>query len=158
MIRLALIESEVPYVTIAPATLKKYATGKGNATKADMRMAWFQRTGEDVRDDDAVDALWLRQIGPALRRCPRGDRAPESPPRRTGEVTAMTCTHPTVHDGHPATCGLHAPYVGRDEDGAWHPACQRHRGHTLPALMHNAAEVADIGIGGMERLLAVMAA
>ncbi|MDB5716488.1 MAG: hypothetical protein JWO15_3885 [Sphingomonadales bacterium] len=66
VIRLALIESQVPYVTVPAATLKKYATGKGNATKADMRMAWFQRTGDDVRDDNQVDALWLRQIGLAL--------------------------------------------------------------------------------------------
>ncbi len=66
VIRLALINNGLPYVTVAAATLKKYATGKGNATKADMRMAWFQRTGEDVRDDNQVDALWLRQIGLAL--------------------------------------------------------------------------------------------
>lgn len=66
VIRLALIESQVPYVTIPAATLKKYATGKGNATKADMRMAWYQRAGDDVRDDNEVDALWLRQIGLTL--------------------------------------------------------------------------------------------
>ena len=67
VIRLALINCDLPYVTIPAATLKKYATGKGNATKADMRMAWYQRTGEDVRDDNQVDALWLRQIGLTLR-------------------------------------------------------------------------------------------
>ncbi len=66
VIRLALINNAMPYVTVAAATLKKYATGKGNATKADMRMAWFQRTGQDIRDDNQVDALWLRQIGLAL--------------------------------------------------------------------------------------------
>jgi len=42
--------------------LKRYATGKGNATKADMRMALFQRAGLDVRDDNAVDAWWLRAM------------------------------------------------------------------------------------------------
>jgi Holliday junction resolvasome RuvABC endonuclease subunit len=66
VVRLALQEHMTPYVTVPAATLKKYATGKGNATKADMRMAWFQRAGEDVRDDNQVDALWLRQIGLAL--------------------------------------------------------------------------------------------
>lgn len=66
VIRLALINCGLPYVTIPAATLKKYATGKGNATKADMRMAWFQRAGDDVRDDNQVDALWLRQIGLTL--------------------------------------------------------------------------------------------
>lgn len=63
VVRLALLRLEVPYILIPPATLKAYATGKGNATKADMRMAWFKRTGGDVRDDNQVDALWLRDIG-----------------------------------------------------------------------------------------------
>lgn len=66
VIRLAAINTGTPYVTVPAATLKKYATSKGNATKADMRMAWYQRAGEDVRDDNQVDALWLRQIGLAL--------------------------------------------------------------------------------------------
>lgn len=63
VVRLALQQAGTPYMLIPPATLKAYATGKGNATKADMRMAWFKRTGEDVRDDNQVDALWLRDIG-----------------------------------------------------------------------------------------------
>lgn len=62
VVRLALIHSQIPYVLIPPATLKAYATGKGNATKADMRMAWFKRAGDDIRDDNQVDALWLRDI------------------------------------------------------------------------------------------------
>lgn len=63
VIRLALIEAEVPYVTVPAATLKKFASGKGNATKADMRMELFKRTGLDLRNDNEVDAWWLRQIG-----------------------------------------------------------------------------------------------
>lgn len=63
VVRLALQRHRVPYVVVPPASLKKYATGKGNATKADMRMALYQRTGMDVRDDNAVDAVWLRYLG-----------------------------------------------------------------------------------------------
>jgi Holliday junction resolvasome RuvABC endonuclease subunit len=55
--------NEVQVVDVAPATLKKYATGKGNATKPDMRMALFQRFARDVRDDNEADALWLRALG-----------------------------------------------------------------------------------------------
>lgn len=66
VIRLALIEAEVPYLTVPAATLKKFATGKGTATKADMRMALYQRTDLDLRDDNQVDAVWLRYLGMAM--------------------------------------------------------------------------------------------
>ena len=48
---------------LSPGQLKKFATGKGNAPKPDMRMALYQRTGIDVADDNQVDAWWLRQAG-----------------------------------------------------------------------------------------------
>lgn len=62
IIRLALYERGITYVDIPPASAKKYATGRGTATKADMRMALFQRTQIDERDDNAVDAWWLRAM------------------------------------------------------------------------------------------------
>ncbi|MFI7449575.1 hypothetical protein ACIBQX_18910 [Nonomuraea sp. NPDC049714] len=62
-IRMTLLTLGVPYALVTPASLKKYATGKGNATKADMRMALFQRAGLDLRDDNQVDAWWLRAAG-----------------------------------------------------------------------------------------------
>lgn len=62
-VRVALESEGVLYVTVSAATLKKFATGKGNATKADMRMALYQRAGIDLRDDNQVDAWWLREIG-----------------------------------------------------------------------------------------------
>jgi Holliday junction resolvasome RuvABC endonuclease subunit len=52
-----------PYALVPPASAKKYATGRGNATKPDMRMALFQRAGLDLRDDNQVDAWWLRAMG-----------------------------------------------------------------------------------------------
>jgi Holliday junction resolvasome RuvABC endonuclease subunit len=62
-VRLALIECRVPYALVTPATLKKYATGNGGAGKPDMRMALYKRTGLDERDDNKVDAAWLRLAG-----------------------------------------------------------------------------------------------
>lgn len=63
VVRLTLMTHGVPYRTVTPATLKKFATGKGNCTKPDMRMSLYQRAGLDIRDDNQVDAWWLRELG-----------------------------------------------------------------------------------------------
>lgn len=66
VIRLTLFEAGIDYIDVPPATLKKLATGRGNATKPDMRMALYKRTGIDVSDDNQVDAAWLRILGLTL--------------------------------------------------------------------------------------------
>lgn len=63
LIRERLLRRGVPYVLVVAASLKKYATGKGNATKPDMRLELFKRAGLDLRDDNEVDAWWLRAMG-----------------------------------------------------------------------------------------------
>lgn len=63
VIRLALIDAGVSYVRVVASTLKAYSTGSGSATKPDMRVALLQRTGIDERNEDKVDAWWLRQAG-----------------------------------------------------------------------------------------------
>lgn len=62
-VRLELHTIGTPFVLVPPATLKKYATGRGNATKADMRMALYKRAGLDLADDNQVDACWLHMLG-----------------------------------------------------------------------------------------------
>lgn len=56
----------VPYLAIAPATLKKAASGKGNADKYYMRQALLNGMGEHLADDNQVDAYWLLQCGREL--------------------------------------------------------------------------------------------
>jgi Holliday junction resolvasome RuvABC endonuclease subunit len=51
-----------PVVLIPPASLKRYATGKGNASKADIRVGILQRFGIDIPDDNAADAFVLRAM------------------------------------------------------------------------------------------------
>jgi Holliday junction resolvasome RuvABC endonuclease subunit len=63
VVRLRLLDLGVPVLMVPPATLKKYATGKGNASKPDIRMAVFRRFGMDIADDNECDAWVLRSIG-----------------------------------------------------------------------------------------------
>lgn len=53
-------ELEVPYSGVPFATVKKHATGKGNASKDDMVMAAVCQFGVlDTTTDDEADALWV---------------------------------------------------------------------------------------------------
>ena len=61
--RLALRDHGVPYALVAAASLKMFATGKGNCDKATMRMELYKRTGMDIADDNQVDAYWLWVMG-----------------------------------------------------------------------------------------------
>jgi Holliday junction resolvasome RuvABC endonuclease subunit len=50
----------VPYISIPPATLKKFATGSGLAPKPDVLLAAAKRfPAVEFTSEDAADALWL---------------------------------------------------------------------------------------------------
>lgn len=70
VVRCELITQGVPYFTVPPASLKTYATGRGNCTKPDMRMELFKRTDVDVADDNQCDAAWLRLLALDLAGAP----------------------------------------------------------------------------------------
>lgn len=62
-VRSELIRFNVPYLLVPAATLKVFATGRGNSKKPELRMELFKRHGLDVADDNQVDAWWLRALG-----------------------------------------------------------------------------------------------
>ncbi|MDQ2782217.1 MAG: hypothetical protein M3Y26_06735 [Actinomycetota bacterium] len=63
VVRLELWRADIPYVDIPPATVKKYATGKGNASKGMVLEAASKRSGLDFAgDDNRADAWWLRAL------------------------------------------------------------------------------------------------
>jgi Holliday junction resolvasome RuvABC endonuclease subunit len=61
-VRAALLRAFIPYVLITPASVKKFATGRGNAGKPEMAVALFKRAGLELGDDNQVDAWWLRAM------------------------------------------------------------------------------------------------
>lgn len=63
VVRTALMDMGVPYALIPPATLKAFATGRGNADKAEMMNAARAWSGVRFTDDNAADAAWLRWAG-----------------------------------------------------------------------------------------------
>jgi Holliday junction resolvasome RuvABC endonuclease subunit len=58
-VRLGLIEAGIPYATFPPASNKKYATGKGGASKTEMAIAALKRGGVEFTNDNACDSWWL---------------------------------------------------------------------------------------------------
>lgn len=62
--RLTLHEAGQPWAAVMPSSLKKYATGKGNANKDAVRDAARDRLGPLAPgiSSDECDALWLRAM------------------------------------------------------------------------------------------------
>lgn len=57
-------ESPLPVAEVSPTTLKKYATGRGNAGKDEVLLAVARRFPDvDLRDNNQADALWLAAMG-----------------------------------------------------------------------------------------------
>ncbi|MGH7470350.1 MAG: hypothetical protein ACRENP_20600 [Longimicrobiales bacterium] len=66
VVRLALFDAGIPFVDVPPASLKKFATGKGNAPKELILVETVKRLAYQGSDHNECDALWLRLM--ALRR------------------------------------------------------------------------------------------
>lgn len=60
-VRMMLHELDVPFVTVGPGQLKRWATGNGNATD-DRMIAAARAAGADPANDDEADAYLLRAV------------------------------------------------------------------------------------------------
>jgi crossover junction endodeoxyribonuclease RuvC len=83
MVRHWLWKQQKPYVLVAPTSVKKMATGKGNADKSLVMKSVFQRWAHDCDNDNSADAVTLCYIGRSLV----GEWQPTTDPQR--EVIAM---------------------------------------------------------------------
>ena len=63
VIRLLLLDMGIPFIVVAPATNKKFATGKGNAEKDLMLKRVFQHWAADMSNNNEADAFALAQFG-----------------------------------------------------------------------------------------------
>ena len=59
VVRVALHELGVPVVDVAPAVVKRLATGKGNAPKEAVLVAAVRRLSFEGHSPDAADARWI---------------------------------------------------------------------------------------------------
>jgi crossover junction endodeoxyribonuclease RuvC len=64
--RAMVMNYHIPFVIVAPTSLKKYATGNGIAKKDVMLIEVYKRWGVSILDDNECDAYCLAQIGLAL--------------------------------------------------------------------------------------------
>jgi Holliday junction resolvasome RuvABC endonuclease subunit len=62
VVRLMLYESKVRVVEVPPASLKLYATGKGNAPKDLVLVECVKRLGYTGADNNIADAMWMRAM------------------------------------------------------------------------------------------------
>lgn len=66
LVRAFLLAQEWSFLIVAPSTLKKYVTGKGNSDKGVIILEVYKRWGESLLDDNIADAFGLAKIGEAL--------------------------------------------------------------------------------------------
>lgn len=78
IVRLNLWARGRPFVEMPPSSLKKFATGKGNAKKEQMLQAAWQRLGYKGSDHNEADALFLLQAALVHYRLPGAIELPKT--------------------------------------------------------------------------------
>lgn len=66
MTRGILIDYDIPFIIVAPTSLKKFITGNGTSKKDVMLISTYKRYGVSLLDDNICDAFGLAHIGLAI--------------------------------------------------------------------------------------------
>lgn len=66
LVRELLYENKIPFILVAPTSLKKFATNKGNCQKDEVMLACYKRWHTTFKDNNLSDAFILAKIGEAL--------------------------------------------------------------------------------------------
>jgi crossover junction endodeoxyribonuclease RuvC len=66
MVREHLYINKIPFLIVAPSTLKKFVTGRGNAKKDEMLLETYKRLNESFSNDNLCDAFGLAHCGSAV--------------------------------------------------------------------------------------------
>lgn len=64
--RAMLMDYHIPFIIVAPTSLKKFITGNGASKKDVMLIETYKRYGVSIMNDNECDAYGLAQIGQAL--------------------------------------------------------------------------------------------
>jgi crossover junction endodeoxyribonuclease RuvC len=67
ILRYELLQAGFSYYEVPPSSVKKFATGKGNAKKDEMVLPIYKRWGFEHSSDNVRDAFVLAQMARALR-------------------------------------------------------------------------------------------
>lgn len=67
MIRDELISRDIQFIVVAPTSLKKFITGKGNAQKDHIMLSIYQNFGQTFFDNNIADSYGLAAIGAAIK-------------------------------------------------------------------------------------------
>lgn len=62
VVRVGLADANIAFVDVPPASLKLFATGRGNAKKEEVLAAAIRKLGYDGHSTDEADAMWLREM------------------------------------------------------------------------------------------------
>ena len=66
MVREKLIKAGIPFIIVAPSSLKKFVTGKGNSGKDIMMLETYKRWDVSITNDNICDAYGLARLAEAL--------------------------------------------------------------------------------------------